>query len=143
MGFEVTLLSVPHVGEQGVTPSYSVQVTPVFEVLLTVAANDCVCPAWTVCVPGLTDTATAGTVMVTEADFVLSLAEIAVRVTTRSLAGGVVGAVYVVAVPLAVDPGETVPHVGEQLVPPCVNVQLTPPLAGSFETVAVTCTEEP
>ncbi len=41
--------------------------------------------------------------------------------------------------PLAVLAGETVPHVGEQAVPLCVKVHATPPLAGSFATVAVNC----
>ena len=31
------------------------------------------------------------------------------------------------------------PHVGEQAVPLCVKVHVTPPLAGSFVTVAVNC----
>lgn len=93
MGFDVVLLNVPHVGEQGVTPSYSVQVTPVFEVLLTVALNDCVCVASTVCVPGLTDTVTAATVIVAEPVFVASAAETAVRVIVKLLEGGVAGAV--------------------------------------------------
>ncbi len=44
-----------------------------------------------------------------------------------------------VGVPLAVLVGATVPQLGEHAVPPCVRVQVTPALAGSFVTVAVNC----
>ena len=37
-------------------------------------------------------------------------------------------------------PGESVPHAGEQLVPPAVRVQVAPELDGSFVTVALTVT---
>jgi len=53
--------------------------------------------------------------------------------------GTIAGAVYVVAVPLAVLAGEIVPHAGEQGVPLCVKVQVTPLLLGSFVTVGVNC----
>ena len=42
---------------------------------------------------GVTETVTKGTVMVTVADLVESVFEVAVTVTVRSLVGGVVGAV--------------------------------------------------
>src|SRR5207302_8150871 len=45
----------------------------------------------------------------------------------------------VVAAPLPVFIGLIVPQPGEQGVPPCVSVQLTPLLLGSFVTVAVNC----
>jgi len=48
--------------------------------------------ASTVAVGGVTEIVTAGTVMVTTADLVPSAKEVAVTVTVRSLAGGVVGA---------------------------------------------------
>ena len=48
--------------------------------------------ASTVAVAGVTEIVTDGTVMVTVADFVESATEVAVTVTVRSLAGGVVGA---------------------------------------------------
>ena len=41
--------------------------------------------------------------------------------------------------PLAVVAGEIVPQLGEHTAPPCVSVQLTPLLLGSFVTVAVNC----
>ena len=43
------------------------------------------------------------------------------------------------AVPLAVVVGATVPHVAAHANPPCVRVQVTPPLLTSFATVAVNC----
>src|SRR5215469_15435844 len=64
------------------------------------------------------------------ADLLLSATEVAFRVTD-ALAGNAAGAVNVVAVPLAVVAGLTVPHPGEQFVPFCVSVQVTPPLVGS------------
>ena len=41
--------------------------------------------------------------------------------------------------PLAVIAGAIVPQLGEHTAPPCVSVQLTPLLLGSFVTVAVNC----
>jgi hypothetical protein len=78
------------------------------------------------------------TVISAEADFVVSLPEVAVIVTPAG-EGTPEGAVYVTGVPLGVFPGETVPHAGEQLVPPCVKDHETPPLLASLETVAVNC----
>jgi hypothetical protein len=45
-----------------------------------------------------------------------------------------------VAAPLAVLVGKIVPHPAEHAVPPCVSIQVTPLLLGSFVTVAVNCT---
>jgi hypothetical protein len=85
----------------------------------------------------------AGTVMVTEADLVVSVADVAVMVTVKLLVGAVVGAVYVVAVPDAVEEGETEPQAAPvQPVP--VNVHVTLIVAeGSFVTVGVICVERP
>ena len=65
------------------------------------------------------------TVIVTAADFVESLTDAAVKVIAPP-AGTLPGAVYVVAAPLAVVDGETVPHLGEQAVVPWVNVHFAP-----------------
>jgi hypothetical protein len=67
---------------------------------------------------------------VKEADCVASATEVAVIVTITSLAGGVLGAVYVVGIPLAVEVGETVPHgVGEH-----DTLHVTPLLEESLTT---------
>ena len=72
------------------------------------------------------------TVIVTVPVFVGSLKEVAVRLIRR-LAASNAGGVYVVAAPLAVDVGETVPQdAAEQN-----TLQPTPLFAGSFSTVAV------
>ena len=92
-GFDVLLFNVPHVGEQAVVPVYSVQVTPVFDVPLTVAVNSAVPLASTWAVDGETLTEAAGTVIETESDFVESATEVALIVTVRALDGGVLGAV--------------------------------------------------
>ena len=60
---------------------------------LTVAVNCFVWPSCTVGVSGEMATDAAGTVMVDEADLVLSVADVAVTVTVKVLVGGVVGAV--------------------------------------------------
>ncbi len=69
-------------------------------------------------------------VMTALADLLVSATADALRITAE-LAGSDAGPVNVVAVPLGVLAGLTVPHAGEQLVPFCVSVQLTPPLVGS------------
>ena len=69
-------------------------------------------------------------VIVAEADFVVSVTEVAVTVTVLGV-GIAVGAVYVVGAPLAVPVGLKEPH-GEV---PQVTVQLTPLL--SLVTTAV------
>jgi hypothetical protein len=61
--------------------------------LLTVAVNCVLFPASTVAVGGATETLAAGTVIVAEFDFVVSVTEVAVTVTVRALAGGLAGAV--------------------------------------------------
>jgi hypothetical protein len=71
-------------------------------------------------------------------DLVVSVADVAVSVTV-GLASAAAGPVYVVGLPLAVLEGATLPQLGEQAVPACESAQVTPALAGSFETVAVNC----
>jgi hypothetical protein len=78
------------------------------------------------------------TVIAAVAVLLVSAAAVALRVTA-ALAGSAAGAVKVVGAPLAVLAGLTVPHAGEQFVPFCVSVQLTPPLVGSKLTLAVNC----
>jgi hypothetical protein len=101
--------------------------------LLTVAVNGCATFSGNSVPTGATATTIAGTVTDAVLAAPLLATEVAVNVTLTSLAGGVPGAVYVVATPLAVDVGETVPHgVGEQ-----DTDQTTPKFAESFVTVAV------
>lgn len=126
--------TLPH----GAVEQDTVHVTPL---LLgspaTVAINCTVAVSRTVAVVGATDTPTDGIVMVADADFVLSVIEVAVSVTVKLLAGGTVGAVYVVVV--AGEAGDTVPHGAvEQL-----TVQFTPAFAASKLTVALNCTAVP
>lgn len=85
----VELFTLPQAAAEQVT----VQVTPVFEVLLTVAVNCALFPARTVAVVGATETLAAGTVIVAEFDLVVSVTEVAVTLTVRALAGGLAGAV--------------------------------------------------
>src|SRR5260370_7030883 len=77
-------------------------------------------------------------VIVAEAVFVVSVAEVAVTVTVAGF-GGVEGAVYVVAVPLGEDADEKVPH--DELLH--VTVHLTPALLLSFLTTAVRLASPP
>jgi hypothetical protein len=72
-------------------------------------------------------------VMVAEADFVVSVTDVAVTVTVLGF-GIVVGAVYVVAAPLAVVVGLKEPH---DEPPPQATVQVTPPFLLSLLTTAV------
>ena len=84
------------------------QVTPpLLKSPTSVAVNCCFPPDGTEAVAGARVSATEGTVIVAEADFVASLTEMAVSVTIRLLAGGVGGAAYVVPLP---EVGETAPH---------------------------------
>ena len=85
----------------------------------------------TVALSGSPATVIAGTVTVAHPSARESATDVALMVTCRSLAGGA-GAVYVVATPLAVDVGETLPHdpVGQD------HVHLTPLLLGSWSTAA-------
>jgi hypothetical protein len=64
---------------------------------------------------------------VAELDFEVSAADVAVTVIVAPPPGHVAGAVYVMAVPLAVEFVENVPHgaVGQE------TPQVTPPLLGS------------
>ena len=77
-------------------------------------------------------------VMVAEADFVESVTEVAVIATVAGL-GAVVGAVNLVAAPLAVVAVEKLPHC--EL--PQLTVHLTPAFALSLPTTAVTLMVEP
>jgi uncharacterized membrane protein len=74
-------------------------------------------------------------VIVTDALFVESVTDVAVTVTVAGF-GIVVGAVYVVAVPLGVEVAEKLPHVAGAVVVQ-VTVHFTPALALSFVTVAL------
>lgn len=85
---------------------------------------------------GINLTVPAVRVMVGPTDLVPSATDVAVMITI-AFVGTVLGAAYVVGVPLAVLAGVIVPHAGEQAVPPCVSVQLTPWLLESLLTVAV------
>lgn len=76
------------------------------------------------------------TVTAAAADLVVSVSDVAVRLTVAT--GSVDGAVKVVGVPLGVVEGEAVPHV-EQLALLRTVVHVVPALAGSFATVAVNC----
>jgi hypothetical protein len=84
-------------------------------------------------VPGETETKIAGNVTFAEAVFVGSATEAATTATVTLLAGGVLGAEYVVDAPLAVATGDTVPHgaVGHD------TDHLTPLLVESLLTLAV------
>lgn len=107
-------------------------IPPPFGSPVTVALNGCVPPDGTDALAGERVMTIPGTVMVAEASTPESVAEVAVSVTCRLPAGGAVGAVYVVASPLAVEAGETLPHAvcGHE------TLQLTPAFAASFATVA-------
>ncbi len=79
------------------------------------------------------------TMTVTAADLLGSVTELAVRVIAP--AGTPLGAVYVVAIPLAVVLGEILPQAAEHAVLPSVKTHLTPWFIGSFPTVALNCWE--
>jgi len=81
-----------------------------------------------------TVTVIAGTVIVAEAIAKELDTEVAVTVTVKSLGGGA-GAVYVVAAPLAVDVGATLPQGAVEQ----DTVHVTPLLLESPATVAVSC----
>ena len=91
----VTLVSVPQAAPLQPEPERD-QVTPLFCVPFTVAANTCVpAPAWTVALAGETTTEIAADADITicaEADFVESACETGVSVTVAGL-GWVAGAV--------------------------------------------------
>jgi len=92
----------------------------------------------TLVVVGATETVTPLMAAVAVAEAVVSATEVATMVTS-AFTGTLPGAVYVAAVPLGVVAGAMVPQLGEHGVPPCVRVQLTPLLLGSFVTAAVNC----
>ena len=100
--------------------------------LTTVAVSPVLFVPTTVGLGGATIIPTDGTRSVAEADFVLSVTDVPVTVTVKSLPGGVAGAVYVIAVPLAVS---IVPQAGEHAEPFCCRVQFTMPPVGSLFTV--------
>src|SRR5437016_180470 len=75
------------------------------------------------------------TVIEALADFVVSRTDLAVSVTV-GLAGTAAGAVYVTVVAVCPD---SAPHVGAQLLPDWVRLQVTPWFAGSLATDAVNC----
>jgi hypothetical protein len=81
----------------------------------------------------------AGTVTTAEADAMVLVTEVAVRVTCKSLSGGVVGAVYLLGAPLAVAVGESMPQGAAEH----DTAQVTPWFAGSLLTVAVNCAVVP
>ena len=72
-------------------------------------------------------------ITIADADFVVSVTEVAVTVTALPL-GIALGAVYVVALPLAVDVGLKLPHAPAL---PQVTDQVTPAFAESLLTTAV------
>ncbi|HWX38534.1 MAG TPA: hypothetical protein VNY09_04780 [Candidatus Sulfotelmatobacter sp.] len=77
------------------------------------------------------------TVVTTRADLVVSVTEVAV-IVNKGYAGTVAGAVYVTGAPLTVLAGEMLPHPGEQAIPFCFKVQVTPPPAPPFDPSLVT-----
>ena len=77
----------------------------------------------------------ADTVIASDVVAFASCAEVAVMVTPRSATGALVGAVYVVGVPLFVVVGEIVPHGAVSH----ATDHVIPLLGVSLETVPVTC----
>ena len=132
-------LIVPHEGEHAVPLCVRVQETPLLLTsFVTVAVNGWVLFTLTLVVVGATETVTPLMAAVAVAEAVVSATEVATMVTS-AFTGTLPGAVYVAAVPLGVVAGAMVPQPGEQDVPLCVSVQLTPLLPASFVTVAVNC----
>ena len=81
---------------------------------------------------GVTETPIAWTITCAKFDAPVLNTDVAVIVTARSAAGGVLGAVYVVVTPFNVAAGETVPHgPGSH-----DRVHVTPLLVGSLATLA-------
>ena len=79
---------------QGAPEHDTIHVTPSFAgSLVIVAVNFAVAPASTVAVLGVTETAIPGITTVAKADADALLTEVAVMVTVKSFAGGVLGAV--------------------------------------------------
>ena len=120
--------SVPHVAPEHPAPE-SAQFTPLFcASFVTVAVNALLpIPACTLVGVGATVTVIAGggvTVMVAALDFVVSVTAVAVSVTVAGF-GTLVGAVYVMATPEALDAADKVPHVAP-VQPAPDKVQVTP-----------------
>jgi len=121
-----------------------VQATPpLFPSLLTVAVNGNVTglPAVALATGGVTFTAIGGvTVIVAVPEAVVSDTDVAVSVTVN-VAAAEAGAVYVMAVPLALVAAERLPHgvgpVPVQVRPVDESDQFTPPIFGSLLTVGV------
>jgi hypothetical protein len=116
------------------------QFTPLFVVsFVTVAVNPCVPASCTLVVVSDKLTAIADgaavTVIVAAADFVASDTDVAVSVTVAGF-GTLAGAVYVIAVPEALDVVDKAPHVAP-LHPLPDSAQVTPLFAESFATLAV------
>ena len=88
---------------------------------------------------GFTTIVRPETVTVTPLEMLELAAEVAVIVTVKSDVDGMGGAVYVVAIPLAVALGETEPHGADAH----VKVHVTPFALESFATVAETCAAPP
>jgi hypothetical protein len=122
--------TVPH----GSVAHDTVQVTPLFDAsLTTVAVTFRDFPGLTVCgVEGDKDTVGAVTLTEPGADLVPSATDVAVTVTLR-FAAAVLGAVYVVAAPLAVAVGDTEPQGAVEH----VTVHVTPLFDESFTTFAM------
>jgi hypothetical protein len=117
----------------------NVQLTPLFcESFVTVAVKFCVSPVCTFALVGATLTAITGaavTVIVAVPFFVPSVTEVAVSVTLAGT-GTLLGAVYVIAAPEALEGADKVPHVAP-LQPVPESAQVTPLFCESFVTVAV------
>jgi hypothetical protein len=130
---------VPQVAPVHPAPA-TVQVTPLSDASpVTVAVKACVPFTITLAVGSDSVTPTGAgavvNVIVVLADFVASATAVAVSVTVAGL-GAAPGAVYVTAVPEALDPGATVPHAAP-LHPAPDSVQVTPLFPESFATIAV------
>jgi len=96
-------------------------------------------PAATVWEDGLTEIVSAETVRFAPLEIFVLATEVAVIVIIRSDVNGPAGAMYVVALPLAVAVGETEPHCADAH----VTVQETPFALGSFATLAEACAVPP
>ena len=106
-----------------------------FGSLTTVAVKGADPAAWIFADPGFTVTVVPGTVTLVEPVEVVAATDVARISTTKSPAGNVVGAVYVVGAPLRVFVGEIEPQ-GPGVQP---TDQVTPLFVGSLVTVAVNC----
>jgi hypothetical protein len=108
-------------------------VTPAFVgSLLSMAVNCWVAFTGMSALVGVTETVIALTITCAKFDAPVLNTEVAVMVTARSSAGGVLGAVYVVATPFSVAAGEIVPHgPGSH-----DRFKVTPLFVGSLATLA-------